>query len=75
MNTSPCPRCNGEMAPGALKQTGETTGNAKFRPDNAPFSLFVSSYVEVSATMCLDCGFIELRGDVTRLRQVLRREN
>ena len=73
MNQSKCSRCGGEMAPGALKQLGRTSGDVRFQLDEAPFFSLVSSDVEVSASLCLDCGFVELWGDREKARRVLRR--
>jgi len=74
MSRSKCSRCGGEMAPGALKQPGNTTGNVRFQLDDAPIFSWRSFNIEVSANLCLDCGFIELWGDREMARRVLRLE-
>ena len=74
MDKSKCSRCGGETVSGGLTQAKGLVENAKFHPDDAPFFSLVSSNIEVSARMCLDCGFIELWGDVDKARQVLRRD-
>ncbi len=57
------------MVPGQLKGQARLTSY----PTGAPFWTLALSDVPVSAMMCLDCGFIELRGDVERARQLLHR--
>lgn len=74
MNPAKCPRCGGETASGELKQRRQTTGSVEFRPRNAPFWSFLSSAIRVSASMCLDCSFLESWGDTQRAREVLRRD-
>ncbi len=74
MNTSPCPRCGGEMVSGGLTQAKGLVEDAKFHPDTAPLLWFSNSLVPVSTKMCLDCGFMEFWGDTEKARQVLGRE-
>jgi hypothetical protein len=72
MNPSKCPRCEGEMASGEMH--GYRQHQISFGPKDAPlFSLF-SNNVGVSAMMCLDCGALELWGDVEKARRVLKRD-
>jgi len=44
-----------------------------FYPKDAPFFSLFSNDVGVSARMCLNCGFLELWGDVEKARRVLKR--
>ncbi len=74
MNQSNCTRCGGEIATGHLKFGSGLAEPVKFQPDEARSSIFSTAPVEVTARMCLDCGFIELWGNKEKLRQVLRRD-
>lgn len=68
MNDFRCARCGGEVASGQLMRR-----DLAFFPHDAP--LLSLGHVPVSTWMCLDCGSIELRGDVQRARQLLKRNN
>lgn len=57
-----CLRCGGErMEPGGL----HTIGGLSFRPTNSTFWTLQPN-VAIQAFLCLDCGHLELVGDVKR---------
>ena len=63
-----CSRCGGEMAlaPGALFSGIRTS----FRPQESKFLTMETGDVMTKATMCRNCGVIEIVGDVNKLRRL-----
>jgi len=65
-----CLRCGGErLEPGAL----QSTGKIYFRPANSSFWSFRTADVPVEANICLDCGTVELIGDVKKAEALVGR--
>jgi hypothetical protein len=64
-----CLRCNGErMEPGSM----ESRGWLSFRPANSTFWTLRPN-VAIQAFLCLDCGHLELVGDVNRAEALVGR--
>jgi len=64
-----CYRCGGEMlAAGALFSAVRTS----FRPQDSKFLTLATGDVMTKATMCRNCGVIEIVGDVNKLRHLTR---
>ena len=62
-----CSRCGGEMmAAGALYSPVRTS----FRPVDSKFMTLQTGDVMTKATMCRQCGLIEIIGDVNKLRRL-----
>ena len=62
-----CYRCGGEMlAAGALYSAVRTA----FRPQESKFLTLETGDVMTKATMCRNCGIIEILGDVNKLRRL-----
>ena len=62
-----CSRCSGEMlSAGALFSAVRTS----FRPQDSKFLTFQTGDVMTKATMCRDCGLVEIIGDVNKLRRL-----
>jgi len=62
-----CRRCgSAAIAAGAF----HGPGRASFRPEGAKFLTLESGDVMTKATMCMQCGLIELTGDVNKLRRL-----
>jgi ribosomal protein S27AE len=62
-----CYRCGAETAsPGALFSAVRTS----FRPQDSKFLTLESGDVMTKATMCRNCGVIEIIGDVNKLRRL-----
>jgi hypothetical protein len=67
MQTPKCTRCGSEsIASGALY--GPRRGS--FRPDGSKFLTFETGDVMTRATMCRECGLIEITGDVGKLSRL-----
>lgn len=64
-----CLRCSGErMEPGGL----HTVGGLSFRPANSTFWTLQPN-VALQAFLCLDCGNVELVGDVKKAEALVGR--
>lgn len=62
-----CYRCNGEMViMGALYSPVRTS----FRPQDSKFLTLATGDVMTKATMCRNCGTVEIIGDVNKLRRL-----
>jgi hypothetical protein len=62
-----CYRCGGEtLSAGALFSAVRTS----FRPQDSKFLTLATGDVMTKATMCRDCGVIEIIGDVSKLRRL-----
>ena len=66
MSTS-CHRCGGETVSGGALYSPVRTA---FRPQDARFLTMQTGDVMTKATMCRECGLIEITGDVTKLRRL-----
>ena len=64
---STCYRCGGQMlAPGAIYAAVRMS----FRPQDSKFLTLETGDVMTKATMCRDCGVVEIIGDVNKLRRL-----
>ncbi len=62
-----CSRCGGEtVSAGALYSPVRTS----FRPQDSKFLTMQTGDVMTKATMCRECGLIEITGDVTKLKRL-----
>ena len=62
-----CYRCNGEtVIMGALYSAVRTS----FRPQESKFLTLETGDVMTKATMCRNCGAVEIIGDVNKLRRL-----
>lgn len=67
MTTSRCGRCGSEsLADGAV----HGFVRASFRPDGTRFLTLETSDVMTKATMCRQCGHVEITGDVRKLARL-----
>ena len=67
MPTPKCHSCGGEMiAAGALY----SPGRASYRPEGAKFFTMETGDVLTKATMCRECGLVQITGDVNKLRRL-----
>lgn len=67
MPTSKCARCGSELlAVGAVYGPRRTS----FRPEGAKFLTLETGDIMTKATMCRECGLIEITGDVNKLRRL-----
>jgi len=63
-----CSRCGGDViAGGAVYSPVRMT----FRPENSKFMTLQTGDVMTKATMCRNCGVIELVGDTAKLKRLL----
>ena len=58
-----CVCCNSSRVESGSLQT---TGRVRFHPDHTKFLSLKTSDIKISASMCLDCGYIHLVGDVEK---------
>jgi hypothetical protein len=49
----------------------QSSGRVYFRPDNVSFFALQTADLAVQGFMCLDCGNIELVGDVKKARSLV----
>ncbi len=62
-----CPSCNSSnMEPGSLGSTGKI----HFRPEGAKFLKLKTANVDVSASLCMDCGHVTLTGDSEKAKSL-----
>jgi ribosomal protein S27AE len=67
MPNSKCLRCGSELlADGALYGPSRLA----LRPEDAKFLTMEIGHVMTKATMCRECGFVEIVGDVQKLRRL-----
>ena len=67
MATNSCYRCGGEtLSAGALFSALRTS----FRPQESKFLTLETGDVMTKATMCRNCGLVEIVGDVNKLRRL-----
>ena len=67
MATQKCLKCGSENT-----ITGKigTTGGFHFRPDDTKTMSLSTGDVAVSSSLCLDCGLIELMGDIEKAKRL-----
>ena len=66
-NTIKCFNCGGtNLHSGSLHSTGKT----HFRPSDAKFLKLKTANIDVIANMCIDCGAINLSGDLKKAKEV-----
>lgn len=70
-NDRTCSRCGGSSLESGKVQS---TGRVHFHFDNAPFLTTHTGYVPIFSTMCLDCGTIDLIGEVNKARKIAGKE-
>lgn len=67
METTKCVRCGSEMlAAGALYGPRRIS----FRPEGTKFLTLETGDVMTKASMCRECGLIEITGDVEKLQRL-----
>jgi hypothetical protein len=67
METTKCVRCGSEMlAAGALYGPRRMS----FRPEGTKFLTLETGDVMTKASMCRECGLIEITGDVEKLQRL-----
>ena len=62
-----CHRCGGETVSGGALYSPVRTA---FRPQDSRFLTMQTGDVMTKATMCRECGLIEIIGDVTKLKRL-----
>ncbi len=63
-----CSCCGGtQCVSGSIRSTGK----AYFKPDGIKFAVSKTSSVSVTGFMCLDCGFVGLKGDMKKARALV----
>ena len=64
-----CSRCGEtEFEEGAV----QSAGTISFRPKGAKFLTMSPGNVKVSARVCMNCGLIELNGDIQEIKSLIR---
>ena len=64
-----CFRCGGsKLESGRL----QSTGRIHFHFENPRFLTIHTGYVPIVSTMCLDCGKIDLAGEVEKARKIVK---
>jgi hypothetical protein len=66
-----CSRCGGSKLESGRVQS---TGRIHFHFENPRFLTMHTGYVPIISTICLDCGNIDLLGEVTKARRLSRKE-
>ena len=66
-----CSRCGG-----VTLETGrvQSTGRVNFHFEEPRFLTALTGHVPILSTMCLDCGTIELFGEVSKARKISKKE-
>ena len=65
-----CIRCGGTQLASGWAQS---TGKMYFRPDNVNFFAPKTADLSVTGIMCLECGTIELVGDIKKAQSLIKR--
>ena len=65
-----CIRCGGTQLASGWAQS---TGKMYFRPDKVSFFAPRTADLSVTGLMCLDCGTIELVGDLNKAQSLIKR--
>ncbi len=62
-----CVKCGSEnLESGKLQSTGKLS----FYPDSTKFLSIKTSDINATANMCIDCGFIEIIGDISKAKDI-----
>jgi hypothetical protein len=65
-----CLRCGGKnLEPGVV----QSTGRIHFRATNTKLMTFHTSDIAINANICLDCGTLDLVGDVKKAQSLTGR--
>ena len=51
-----------------------STGRIHFKVDNAKFWTFSENSVEVQARVCVECGYIDLYADTSKLKKLVKND-
>lgn len=70
-NENTCSRCGGSKLESGRVQS---TGRIHFHFENPRFLTMYPGYVPVVASMCLDCGTIDLAGEVEKARKISKQD-
>jgi predicted nucleic-acid-binding Zn-ribbon protein len=63
-----CPSCGStKLEPGTLR----TTGVVHFRPENTKFFTLGTGDVSIQSNICMDCGVLQLIGDLTKATKLV----
>ena len=65
-----CYRCGSTQLASGWAQS---TGKMYFRPDKVNFFALKTADLSVTGMMCLDCGTIELVGDINKAQSLIKR--
>ena len=57
---------------GSVSLESGALNTAYFQPDNTKF-LTLNPNVRIRATICMDCGYIELNGDLNKAKDLMER--
>ncbi len=69
-DTKKCMRCGStQLAAGKIQSSGRIC----FRPDKVNFFALKTADLAVKVFMCLDCGSIELVGDIKKAKSLVQR--
>ena len=66
-----CSRCGSSKLESGRVQS---TGRIHFHFENPRFLTMHTGYVPILSTICLDCGNIDLAGEVTKARRISKQE-
>ncbi|CAA9589388.1 hypothetical protein AVDCRST_MAG81-4679 [uncultured Synechococcales cyanobacterium] len=70
-----CIKCGStSLETGVVKAPTDRSGRIHFYADNTKFMTLQTGAIDVYSSMCLDCGFIELIGDVQKARSLTGRD-
>jgi len=61
---------SGTLEPGCI----QSTGKIYFRPANARFAKLMTSYVNISAYVCMDCGNLVLKANAEKVRSLVKKK-
>ncbi|GAA5496400.1 hypothetical protein SAMN02745181_0297 [Rubritalea squalenifaciens DSM 18772] len=65
-----CPCCgSAKLEPGKV----QSSGKVYFRPENTKFLTLGTNDVELSANLCMDCGYVMLIGDMRKANKLLNK--
>jgi hypothetical protein len=62
-----CPRCGSEQAAGGALYA---PGRLAFRADSAKFLTLETGDIMTKASICRECGLVQITGDVNKLRRL-----
>ena len=68
-NDRKCPSCGSTcLEPGAI----QSTGKVYFRPENTSFFTLNTADVPIEASLCMDCGYVMMIGDLRKANKILK---